>query len=114
MEIEYLVYSIEHNAWWAPESSGYTLIESKAGRYSKSEANQIVTGANRGINPGSRLNEIMVIDLQSVKNLEIDNALLQKYKSYLSNRITDLEWDLNRIGPGDIYPALEKELDEIE
>jgi hypothetical protein len=43
----FLIWSIEHNAWWRPERCGYTLRAAEAGRYPVSEANLIVTLANR-------------------------------------------------------------------
>lgn len=44
--MEYLIWSIEHGAWWRPEHFGYTLRLYEAGRYSREEAERIVTKAN--------------------------------------------------------------------
>lgn len=44
--MEYLIWSIEHGAWWAPDARGYTASYDKAGRYSKDEAYQISAKAN--------------------------------------------------------------------
>ena len=50
-EIMYLIESMEHThddtiMWWKPNSLGYTCDVEKAGRYSKTEAEKIVEGAN--------------------------------------------------------------------
>lgn len=47
-EQKWLIWSIEHNAWWAPNSRGYTPYRSAAGKYSYEEALKIVEGANIG------------------------------------------------------------------
>lgn len=44
----YLIWSIEHTAWWKPSSRGYTRHKSEAGRYSLDEAVKIANGANCG------------------------------------------------------------------
>ena len=56
MEKNWLIWSIEHNAWWMPNSMGYTSDRSKAGRYTFQDALAIVKDAN--IN--GELNEAMV------------------------------------------------------
>lgn len=38
----YVIWSEEHGAWWRPGRHGYTRELSKAGRYSKADADQIV------------------------------------------------------------------------
>lgn len=43
---EYLIWSIEHDAWWRPARCGYTTVLSEAGRYSFVEASKILTRAN--------------------------------------------------------------------
>jgi hypothetical protein len=42
----FLVWSIEHDAWWAPNRIGYTRELHEAGRYPEAEAAEIVTRAN--------------------------------------------------------------------
>ena len=54
-----LIWSNEHQSWWAPNSRGYTCDPRKAGRYTKSEARDIVIGAGFGYN-NMIPNEIMV------------------------------------------------------
>jgi hypothetical protein len=43
---EWLVWSIEHQAWWGPNWAGYVEKRSEAGRYTYSEAKDIVATAN--------------------------------------------------------------------
>jgi len=42
----YLVWSIEHDAWWRPAHQGYTRDVRVAGRYSADDAYDIVKNAN--------------------------------------------------------------------
>lgn len=44
--MEYLIWSIEHGAWWRPDRCGYTLRLHEAGRYALEDARQIVKDAN--------------------------------------------------------------------
>ena len=44
--IPWLVWSIEHQAWWKPNRSGYTQKKEEAGRYEFYEAWSIVLSAN--------------------------------------------------------------------
>ncbi len=44
----WLIWSVEHIAWWKPDQVGYTTKSEKAGRYSFLEARQIVCDANFG------------------------------------------------------------------
>ena len=57
----YVIWSEEHGAWWSPGRSGYTRSLSNAGRYSKEEAQEIVTRANEYLAPG-RWNEVAIPD----------------------------------------------------
>lgn len=43
---KFLIWSIEHGAWWAPARSGYTVNIREAGRYTWGEAKAIVDDAN--------------------------------------------------------------------
>jgi len=45
----WLIWSIEHNAWWCSNHNGYTKERSKAGAYTFKEALKIVAGANIGL-----------------------------------------------------------------
>lgn len=55
---EWIIWSIEHNAWWNPKESGYTMLRERAGIYSYAKALDIVNGAN--INEGNTPNEAMI------------------------------------------------------
>lgn len=52
---EWLIWSIEHNAWWCENQKGYTEDIENAGKYSYETAIQIVKGANYF--EGQRYNE---------------------------------------------------------
>ena len=43
----YLIWSFEHNAWWAPYSMGYRDSVEEAGLYTKDQAERICRDANR-------------------------------------------------------------------
>lgn len=43
---KYLVWSLEHSAWWAPEHAGYIGNVELAGRYDYDDAIKICQGAN--------------------------------------------------------------------
>ena len=42
----YVLWSIEHTAWWRPSRRGYTRDIRQAGRYELLEAREIVRDAN--------------------------------------------------------------------
>ena len=42
------IWSFEHDAWWRPNSCGYTTAETEAGLYPRDQAEKIVAGANYG------------------------------------------------------------------
>ncbi len=42
---EYLIWSNEHGAWWAPNGMGYTTVIETAGRYMTDEADRIIAKA---------------------------------------------------------------------
>ena len=46
-EKRYLIWSFEHDAWWAPRSNGYVRDFEEAGIYGEAQALQIVRDANR-------------------------------------------------------------------
>lgn len=45
--VDFVIWSFEHNAWWGPHRWGYTSQLAQAGRYSEAEATAIVMDANR-------------------------------------------------------------------
>lgn len=50
MNKKWLIWSIEHGAWWMPAHNGYTTSRDLAGRYGYEAALEIVEGANIGLN----------------------------------------------------------------
>jgi len=48
----YVIWSIEHGAWWKARHAGYTEDLTEAGRYTYDTATQIVADANRDCPPG--------------------------------------------------------------
>lgn len=42
----YIIWSIEHEAWWRPGWAGYTRELAAAGRYNQAEADAILARAN--------------------------------------------------------------------
>ena len=42
----WLIWSMQHGMWWAPDKKGYTADRREAGRYSYEDACKIVRGAN--------------------------------------------------------------------
>lgn len=45
-EKKWLIWSVEHSAWWAPDCKGYVNDRNKAGKYSFGQAFEICEGAN--------------------------------------------------------------------
>jgi hypothetical protein len=67
---KYLIWSIEHKAWWKPNSLGYTCYYTEAGKYSLEEAEEICQGANwlsPSIPDAYRLYECIVPDFITEK-----------------------------------------------
>lgn len=48
MTPEYVIWSNEHRAWWAPDEQGYRVRLSSAGRYSRNHALAICARARGG------------------------------------------------------------------
>lgn len=44
--MRFAIWSIEHDAWWAPARLGYTRLLDDAGSYSDAESREIVARAN--------------------------------------------------------------------
>lgn len=44
---QYVIWSLEHDAWWAPDWCGYTRSLQEAGRYSEEESAKILRRANQ-------------------------------------------------------------------
>lgn len=58
MDKKFLIWSIEHGAWWMSHHSGYTVKRELAGEYFYEEACKIIKSAN--INSIDTPNEAMV------------------------------------------------------
>ncbi len=60
METEWQIWSNEHNAWWKPNSNGYTKNRTHAGFYSFKEASEICAGANAHLTDDQEPHETML------------------------------------------------------
>jgi hypothetical protein len=58
--MDYVIWSFEHKAWWAPNRYGYTRLLQEAGRYTKEQAEDIVADAN--IVPGTENERALTLD----------------------------------------------------
>jgi hypothetical protein len=76
------IWSFEHDAWWAPDSIGYTNNEAGAGLYERAKAEAIVRGANYG----GTLNE-EIVELVTPPLKEQIAALLREINAQ-NNRST--------------------------
>jgi hypothetical protein len=57
--VQWLIFSHEHEVWWAPDEQGYTTDRDQAGRYDFDRALEICKESN--VIPGS-VEETMVAD----------------------------------------------------
>lgn len=55
----WLIWSIEHHAWWKPKFNGYTNDRNEAGVYSSADAFKVVKSANIGLSDTP--NEAMIL-----------------------------------------------------
>jgi hypothetical protein len=76
------VWSFEHDAWWRPNSAGYTMREDEAGLYERAEAEEIVRSANHG----GQLNED-IVEVQQPSLPEQIAALIREINAQ-NNRAT--------------------------
>lgn len=58
--MDVLIWSNEHNAWWAPNDRGYTQSRPHAGEYPLDRAIDICIRANRHLKPGKPPHEAVV------------------------------------------------------
>jgi hypothetical protein len=58
----WLVWSMEHRLWWAPNGNGYVKSRSHAGRYSYDQAVRIVADANWSPDHDTHPSEAMILD----------------------------------------------------
>lgn len=59
-ETQWYIWSMEHNAFWASNSYGYTRHRQSAGLYSYAKATDIVKNGNYGA-PDDKPNEAMIL-----------------------------------------------------
>lgn len=64
---EYVVWSNEHRAWWAPDRCGYTTHIDRAGRYPRREAIDIASSARGGWSRGNNPPEIAIPALDALE-----------------------------------------------
>ena len=57
--MDYVIWSFEHKAWWAPNRYGYTRLLDEAGRYTQADAEDIVATANL---PGIEQERAMTVE----------------------------------------------------
>lgn len=57
----WLIYSLEHNGWWAPKETGYTPNIEEAGLYKYERACEIVENANKHLSTNVPPNEAMIM-----------------------------------------------------
>jgi hypothetical protein len=62
----YVVWSIEHKAWWGPNHAGYTTSLDKAGRYSREDAVKISNGRCWGWRVGEQPAEVPVLERDAI------------------------------------------------
>lgn len=67
------IWSIEHNAWWAPHHLGYVQDKKEAGLYTYTEALEIVRGANQYRSDDQKPNEAMIKAEDVVEGLPVSN-----------------------------------------
>lgn len=64
---QYLVWSNEHRAWWAPKRCGYTDDIHAAGRYGRAEAISIAGTARGGWERGNNPHEIAIPEADALE-----------------------------------------------
>jgi hypothetical protein len=64
----YLIWSIEHNAWWRGNWEGYTTKLGEAGIYSEADSQKVLTRANY---PPPRVHECRI----PVESVGLDPAI---------------------------------------
>ena len=62
-DTKWLIWSIEHQAYWSPNSHGYTISRDSAGRYGYDEAADICYKANRHLRDTTAPFETMIPDV---------------------------------------------------
>lgn len=58
----WLIWSLEHAAWWNPNGVGYCVKRSDAGRFTLEVARELVRLANLQVGDGEEPQEAMILD----------------------------------------------------
>jgi len=76
---KYLIWSIEHDAWWAPQERGYTRALTEAGIYDAADAQRIVARANRvQVNECLIPRDCVAVWSSDVFAKELDDAIVER------------------------------------
>lgn len=62
-QIQWLVWSNEHDGWWAPHGNGYVKKRDDAGRFSFEQASEYLESANWSPELKDKPNETLIPDL---------------------------------------------------
>lgn len=88
----YLIWSNEHNAWWRPESCGYTTFIESAGRYSKDEAEDICSSARSPVSDQIVPPEIMIEESVALRQMGSDPDVEAFEKMIGAKKATQADW----------------------
>ena len=88
----YLIWSNEHDAWWRPESCGYTTFIESAGRYSKAEAEDICSFARSPVSNQVVPPEVMVEESVALRTTVSDPDVVGFDKRTGGIRPTSVNW----------------------
>jgi hypothetical protein len=83
--VGYVIWSIEHTAWWAPGQQGYVLTVGEAGIYTEAESAAILKRTNY---PPGRFNECRIPVEQATA---LDVSALQSELAHVAGVRRDLE-----------------------
>lgn len=99
-ESKWVVWSFEHDAWWAPNERGYVQDLKNAGRYTEAKAVEIERMANRY----GPVNE-RAMSLASAEQLidGVDDATMMR-------RVRAVAEDPTRHSPGPVYTSMAREI----
>jgi len=75
---KYLIWSIEHNAWWMPNKCGYTTKLEQAGRYLISAALRICNESNGSWSQSNSPNELPIAEEAAIQLLYNQNFIRAK------------------------------------
>lgn len=100
MEANWVVWSYEHDAWWAPNERGYVQDLSHAGRYTELQAASIEAQANsHGV-----VNEkaMALVDAELLINGVDETTMMRRVRAIVD--------DPTRHSPGAVYTSMAREI----